>query len=63
MVATTNHKYANSSSNYYVMRIQILKKTQNRKISKIFAFRVTKCQFEVNNNHEAVVVCARRVVK
>ena len=54
MVTNINLKYANSSSNYYViMMLQNLKK-----IKKFPIF-----DFEANNNREAVVVCARHVVK
>ena len=64
MVTNTNLKYADSSSNYYViMIVQNLKKNSKSKISNFFAFRATKCRVKANNNREAVVVCARHVVK
>ena len=64
MLATRNHKYANSSLNYYViMTVQNLKKFQNREFPIFSHFRGTKCRFEANNNRFVVVVCARHVVK
>ena len=65
MVTNTNLKYADSSSNYYVIiMIQIFKKILNSKISKKNSHsRGMKCQPKANNNREAVVVCARHVVK
>ena len=55
MLATRNHKYANASLNYCaIMTIQNF---------QFFAIPGTKCQVEANNNREAVVVCARHVVK
>ena len=64
MMATPNYKYANSSSNYYVIMILQRKiKFQNRKFPIFSHFRGTKCRFEANNNRFAVVVCARHVVK
>ena len=66
MVTNTNLKYANSSSNYYV--IIMVQKMGGKNEKKIdFQFfshsRGTKCRVEANNNGEAVVVCARHVVK
>ena len=65
MVATTNHKNANSSLNYHViMMVQNLKKKSKSRISKKNShFRGTKCRVEANNNRFAVVVFARHVVK
>ena len=66
IATNTNLKYANSSSNYYViMIIQNFKKIKS-KIKKFQFFshsRCTKCRFDANNNHEAVVVNTRHVVK
>ena len=65
MVISTNLKYADSSSNYYVIiMVQNLKKNLYPKISKKNSHsRGMKCQLKANNNREAVVVCARHVVK
>ena len=65
MVTNTNLKYADSSLNYYVIiMVQNLKKILNSKISKKNSHsRGLKCQPKANNNREAVVVCARHVVK
>ena len=65
ILATRNHKYANSSSNYYVIiMVQNLYKILNSKISKKYWYsRGMKCQPKANNNREAVVLCARHVVK
>ena len=64
MVTNTNLKYADSSSNYYVIiMVQNLKKKLNSKISQKLHSRGMKCQPKANNNREAVVVCARHVVK
>ena len=56
MVTNTNLKYADSSLNYYVIIMvqNFQKKSQSRGM---------KCQPKANNNREAVVVCARHVVK
>ena len=64
-LVTINLKYANSSSNYYViMMVQNLKKNLYSKISKKNSHsRGMKCQPKANNNRKAVVVCARHVVK
>ena len=57
-LGTPNLKYANSSSNYYaIMIVQNLKKVLKLKISNFFLIH------EANNNREAVVVCAKHVVK
>ena len=61
MVANTNLKYANSSSNYYV--IPMVQKFLNRKFAKKSHSRGIKCQPKANNNREAVFVCARYFVK
>ena len=64
MVVTRKLKYAYSSSNYYVsMMVQYLKKNYKSKIFNFFAFLRQKCQVKANYNREAVVVCARHVVK
>ena len=65
MATNTNLKYANSSSNYYVIIMeQNLKTISNSKISKKKSHsRSVKCQPKANNNREAVVVCAKHVVK
>ena len=65
MATNTNLKYADSSSNYYVtIMVQKILKILNSKISKKnFHSRGMKCQPKANNNREAVVVCARHVVK
>ena len=65
MVTNTNLKYADSSLNYYViMMVQNLKKVLKSKIFKKKSdSRGMKCQSKANNNREAVVVCARHVVK
>ena len=39
------------------------KKVKKSKISNFSHFRGTKCRVEANNNREAVVVCARHIVK
>ena len=63
-LATPNLKYANSSSNYYViMMVQNLKKVLKSKFSNSFSFLRHEVPFKANNNREAVVVCARHVVK
>ena len=63
MVTNTNLEYAHSSSNYYViMMLQNLKKKiENFKINS--HSRGMKCQPKANNNREAVVACAKHVVK
>ena len=62
IVTNTNLKYANLSSNYYV--IIIVQKFSNSKISQNNShFRGMKCQPKANNNREAVIVCARHIVK
>ena len=43
--------------------VQNLKKTKSSKISKNFSFLRHEVPFKANNNREAVVVCARHVVK
>ena len=65
MVINTNLKYADSSSNYYVIiMVQKFSKNLNSKISKQNSHsRGMKCQPKANNNRFAVVVCARHVVK
>ena len=65
MGTNTTLKYAESSLNYYVfIMVQRFKKIFNSKnsINKSHS-RGMKCQPKANNNHEAVVVCARHVVK
>ena len=64
VLATPNLKYANSSSNYYViMMVQNLKKLLKSKISKKISFLRHEVPFKAKNNREAVVVCAIHVVK
>ena len=64
MVTQTNLKYADSSSNYYlIIMVQILKKLFTRKFPKNSRSRCMKCQPKANNNREAVVVCVRDLVK
>ena len=65
MVTNTNLKYADSSSNCYVIiMLQNLKKILNSKISKKSCHsRGMNSQPKANNNREAVVVCKRHVVK
>ena len=64
MATYTNLKYTNSPLNYYIMVVQNLKKKlKNREFPNFFAFRGTNCRVKANNNREAVVVCARYVVK
>ena len=59
MATNTNLKCENSSSNYYViMIVQNLKKKLKNSHS-----RDSKCRVEANDNGEAIVVCARHVVK
>ena len=61
-VTTRNLKYANSSSNYYVIMMVKFFENSNRK-SRFFSHpRYAKCRVEANNNRFAVVVCARHVV-
>ena len=43
--------------------VQNLKKVLESKISKFFSFLRHEVPFKANNNREAVVVCARHVVK
>ena len=43
--------------------VQNLKKVLKSKISKDFSFLRHEVPFQANNNREAVVVCARHVVK
>ena len=43
--------------------VQNLKKVLKSKISKKFSFLRHEGPFQANNNREAVVVCARHVVK
>ena len=64
-LATPNLKYANSSSNYYViMMVQNLKKNLKLENFQFFSHpQGIKCRPKANNNREAVVVCARHVVK
>ena len=65
MVTNTYHKYAHSSLNYYVIiMVQNFFKILKSKISqKNSHSRGMKCQPKVNNNREAVLVCAKHVVK
>ena len=64
MATNTNLKYAASSLNYYViMMVNFKKKLKIENFQKNSHFRGTKCCVEANNNREAVVVCARHVVK
>ena len=66
-VATINLKYANLSAKYYVIKmVQNLKQKPHLKLENFQIFshsRGSKCRVEVNHNREAVVVCARHVVK
>ena len=62
MVTNTNLKYADSSLNYYVIIMVQNFKLENFKKKKSYS-RSMKCQPKANNNREAVVVCARYVVK
>ena len=63
-VTTPNLKYADSSTNYCViMMLQNLEKVLKSKIFKFFSFLRHEVPFKANNNREAVVVCARHVVK
>ena len=63
-VTTPNLKYANSSSNYCVIvMLQNLKKVLKSKIFKFFSFLRQEVPFKASNNREAVVVCAKHVVK
>ena len=58
-VTTPNLKYANSSTNYcIIMMLKNLKKNLN-----FFPFLRHEVPFKANNNREAVVVCAKHVVK
>ena len=43
--------------------VQNLKKVLKSKIAKNFSFLRHEVPFQANNNREAVVVCARHVVK
>ena len=64
MEVTINHKYANSSLNYYVvMAVQKDFTFQNRKFPFHPHFRGTNARVEVNNSREAVVILVRNVVK
>ena len=65
MITNTNLKYANTSSNYYViMMLQKLKKIKNLQIYKFFShFRGTKCRVKASNNRKAVVACQKHVMK
>ena len=63
MVTNTNFKYTSSSSNYHVMLLQNLKKIKFSKIPNFSHSYGMKCRVEANNHREAVVVCARHVVK
>ena len=45
------------------MMVQNLKKLLKSKISKFFSFLRHEVPFKAKNNREAVVVCARHVVK
>ena len=64
MVTSTNLKYADLSSNYYVIiMVQNFQKILNSNFQKKSHSRGMKCQPKANNNREAVVVCARYVVK
>ena len=65
MVTNTNLIYADSSLNYYVIiMVQNFTKILNSKIYKKNSHsRGMKCQPKANNNREAIVVCARHVVK
>ena len=54
ITAARNHKYTNSSLNLVIMKVQNL----------IFLhFQCSKCRVKANNNRQAVVVCARHVMK
>ena len=57
----TNLRYAYSTLNYYVIIMVQNFKLEN--FQKILHSRGMKCQPKANNNREAVVVCARHVVK
>ena len=64
MVTNTNLKYADSSLNYHVIiMVQNLKRFLLENFQKKSHSRGMKCQPKANNNREAVVVCARHVVK
>ena len=64
MATNTNLKYADSSSNYCVILIVKILKIFNSQISKKKSHSWgMKCQPKANKNREAVVVCARHVVK
>ena len=62
-VATRNHKYADSSSNYYViMMVQNMKQKLNNPKFPIFSHsRGTKCRVKANTNRDAVGVCGKQV--
>ena len=64
MVTNTNLEYADSSLNYYVIimegKFKIFKLENFQKNSHS---RGMKCLHRANNHREAVVVCARHVVK
>ena len=62
MVTNTNLKYADSSSDYHFI-IMVKKKSKNFKLENFQKMKCMKCQPKANNNREAVVVCARHVVK
>ena len=65
MVTNTNLKYADSSSNYYVIIMvqNFKKKFELENFQKNSHSRGMKCQPKANNYRFAVVVCARHVVK
>ena len=61
MVTNTNLRDAYSSVDYYVIIMVQNFKLEN--FQKNSHSRGMKCQPKANNNREAVVVCARHVVK
>ena len=64
MVTNTNLKDTDSSLNYYVIKmVQNLKNFKLENLQKNSHSRGMKFQPKTNNNREAVVVCARHVVK
>ena len=63
MLATTNYKYANSLSNYYITMVVLISKNFKIKLPIYFAFLRHEVPSKANNKRESVVVCAPHIMK